>query len=176
MSEPLPSVAAPAAAFDPLQEAHRQWSVHEWGAADEMLAASSLIRAQQIVVSRLDGVLRQKGLSFARFEILVALAVSRRGALPLGKLSGRLSVHPTSVTALVDRLVTDAHVRRERSRRDRRTVLARITDKGRATVEEMAPRLADVRFGLADLGDGGAGAVSDLLRPLREGAGDFLDD
>lgn len=158
---------------DPIKEAGRQWRTHGWEAAEEMIAATSIIRAQQIVVGRMEAVLRPRGLSFARFELLVLLFVSSRGALPLGKLSDRLMVHPTSVTSLVDRLEVDDLVRRVNGQPDRRTILASITPKGRATVEKLVPQLTEIRFGLGVMGTAGCEAVTETLMALRRDAADF---
>ena len=63
------------------------------------------MRVQQLVLGRLDALLRPHGLTFARYEALVLLTASpRAGSLPLGKMGERLQVHPTSVTSIVDRL------------------------------------------------------------------------
>lgn len=166
--------AATRLGFDPIDEAHRQWTAHGWEGADEVVAATSIIRAQQIVVSRMQEVLRPRGFSFPRFELLVVLYCSRRGAMPLGKVGERLMAHPTSVTNLVDRLEADHLVIRMQNPRDRRAVLASITAQGRAVVEEIAPQLGAIKFGLADLGSEGSRELTAALTPLRLAAGDFV--
>src|SRR5690349_11289536 len=91
--------------LDPIEEAHRQWVGHGWGdVADGMAAVTSLVRAQQIVMARVDEALKPTGLTFSRYELLMLLAFSKTGALPMAKASARLQVHPTSVTNTVDRL------------------------------------------------------------------------
>ena len=80
--------------------------------SDAMAAATSIMRAQQIVLAAVDGALRPFGLTFARYEGLVLLLFSRRGALPLGKMGQRLMIHPTSVTNIIDRLEEQGLVRR----------------------------------------------------------------
>ena len=89
--------------FDPIEEAARQWATH-WGEMPRMRAVTSLMRVHQLVLTELDELLRPLGLTFARYEVLVLLSFSRRGALPLGKIGERLQVHATSVTPLVKRL------------------------------------------------------------------------
>ena len=117
---------------DPIAEAHRQWVAHGWeAAADGMAAITSLVRAHQIVVRRIDAALRPLELTFARYELLQLLSFTRTGALPMAKLGARLQVHPTSVTSAVDRLQVQGFVQREPDPSDRRTVLARITPSGR---------------------------------------------
>ncbi|MGI8900920.1 MAG: MarR family winged helix-turn-helix transcriptional regulator [Nocardioides sp.] len=158
--------------FDPIDEAARQWGLR-WGAVDAMHAVTSLMRVQQLVLAQLDEILRQHGLTFARYEALVLLTFSRAGALPLGKMGERLQVHATSVTSIVDRLETAGLVVRRRHPDDGRAVLAEITEDGRATVEQATAELVEARFALTVLTPEQLQEISALLRPLRAGAGDF---
>lgn len=158
--------------FDPIDEAARQWATH-WDGVAQMHAVTSLMRVQQLVIARLDGLLKPLGLTFARYEALVLLTFSSRGSLPLGKMGERLQVHPTSVTSIVDRLEGAGHVVRRRHPEDGRGVLAEITDSGRALVERATAELVGADFGLGSLDDARLGELSALLRPIRESAGDF---
>ena len=112
--------------FDPIERAAEIWG-DRFGPADAMAAVTSIMRAQQILLAGLDGLLRPYGLTFARYEALVLLAFSRHGALPLRVIGERLMVHPTSVTNTVDRLERDGLVRRRPNPRDGRGTLAEIT-------------------------------------------------
>ena len=78
-----------------------------------MDAVTSIMRTQQILLTRLNPVLRPHGLTFPRYEALMILYLSRQGALPLGKIGKRLQVHPTSVTSLIDGLEKQGFVIRE---------------------------------------------------------------
>ncbi len=158
--------------FDPIDEAARQWGLR-WGAVDQMHAVTSLMRVQQLVLGQLDEILRPHGLTFARYEALVLLVFSRAGSLPLGKMGERLQVHPTSVTSIVDRLEAAGHVVRRRHPQDGRAVLAEVTESGRAVVEAATADLVGARFALADMPVEDLRALSALLRPVREAAGDF---
>ena len=71
--------------FDPIDEAARQWALH-WEGVPQMHAVTSLMRVQQLVIGRLDALLKPLGLTFARYEALVLLTFSSRGSLPLGKM------------------------------------------------------------------------------------------
>ena len=94
-----------------------------------MHAVTSLMRVQQLVIGRLDAILKPHGLTFARYEALVLLVFSSRGSLPLGKMGERLQVHPTSVTSIVRRLSEDGLIVRVPHPDDGRGVLAEITPK-----------------------------------------------
>jgi DNA-binding MarR family transcriptional regulator len=161
-------------AFDPVAEALRQWRAHGWEVPEWMAAATSIMRSQQIVLARVDGALRPLNLTFARYEALVLLSFSRQGALPMGKMGERLMVHPTSVTNAIDRLESDGFVRRTPHPQDRRTVLAEITDSGRALVANANAVLNEVQFGMGELSLPDVEALFEQLRILRSGAGDFL--
>ena len=114
---------------DPIREAHRQWVRHGWAeAADGMVMVTSLVRVQQLVLERIDAVLRPLELTFARYEVLRLLSFSSAGAMPMTRLGSLLQVHPTSVTSAVDRLERQGFVERQRQDDDRRVVLAAITD------------------------------------------------
>lgn len=159
--------------FDPIAEARRQWDAHGWAAADVMTAVTSIVRAHQLLLRRIDGLLAPFGLTFARYEALVLLYFSRRGTLPLGLMGERLQVHPASITNVIARLEADGLVRRQPHPHDRRAKLARITAAGRRTVEEATRVLTAARFGAEGLSDADARAITVLLTGLRRAAGDF---
>jgi DNA-binding MarR family transcriptional regulator len=138
-----------------------------------MVLVTSLMRAQQIVLSRVDGVLRPLDLTFARYELLMILLFSRNGALPLNKLGNRLQVHPTSVTSAVDRLETQGLVRRRPHATDRRTTLAEITTAGRALAAQATEVLNAKVFEVPLVSQQRAAALTQALAELRHRAGDF---
>jgi DNA-binding MarR family transcriptional regulator len=95
------------------------------------------------------------------------LRVSRRGALPLGKIGARLQVHPTSVTNLIDGLERAGLVRREPHAQDRRATLAIITERGAELADAATEVLNAARFGTAPLQAGDLETISRILRELR---------
>ena len=105
-----------------------------------MSAVTSIMRVQQILLARLNDELKAFDLTFPRYEALMLLYYSRRGALPLGKMGDRLQVHRTSVTNIIDGLERSGFVRREPHERDRRTTLAAITDVRALDRGEPRPR------------------------------------
>jgi DNA-binding MarR family transcriptional regulator len=154
--------------FDPIAEARRQWVAH-WGdaPAPSMSAVTSIMRVQQILITRLNALLKPFALTFPRYEALMILRVSRRGALPLGKIGARLQVHPTSVTNLIDGLERAGLVRRETHESDRRATLAVISDEGRAVADAATEVLNAARFGTAPLEGDDLETISQILRALR---------
>ncbi|HEY6739181.1 MAG TPA: MarR family transcriptional regulator [Actinopolymorphaceae bacterium] len=162
--------------FDPVEEAARQWEQHFGAdaAVDAMRAVTSLMRAHQIVLAALDRRLEPYRLTFARYEALVLLTFTRKGALPLGKMGERLQVHPTSVTSIVRRLERDGLVRRTPHPVDGRGVLAEVTEEGRALVAKATRDLVSCEFGLGALDTPAREAVHELLTRVRADAGDFV--
>ena len=160
--------------FDPILRAAEIWE-RRFGDSRAMAAATSIMRAQQILLAELDGQLRPHGLTFARYEALVLLTFSRAGSLPLRLIGQRLMVHPTSVTNIIHRLERQGLVVRRPNPRDGRGTLAEITPAGRSLVERATNDLMAAKFGVGGYGTGQLDEIFGLLRGLRVSAGDFTD-
>jgi DNA-binding MarR family transcriptional regulator len=159
--------------FDPIDRAAQIWE-RRFGPSPSMAAVTSIMRAQQILLGELDALLRPYGLTFARYEALVLLTFSRRGALPLGVIGERLMVHPTSVTNIISRLERQQMVVRRPNPSDGRGRLAEITDTGRDVVERATRDLMAAEFGLGGYEPGQLKEIFDLFLQLRLAAGDFV--
>ncbi|MGC4933981.1 MarR family transcriptional regulator [Gordonia sp. DT30] len=160
--------------FDPIAEAKANWTAAGWGdVSDGMVAVTSVMRAHQILLARVESALRPYDLTFSRFELLRLLAFSRQGALPITKASDRLQVHVTSVTHAIRRLDEAGLVRRLPHPTDGRTTLVEITELGRTTVEDATATLNREVF--ADVGMDGdeIGGLVGAIQSLRHHAGDF---
>jgi DNA-binding MarR family transcriptional regulator len=172
MSGTGPHAPAPRLPFDPIDRAAELWE-ERFGDATAMKVVTSVMRVQQVLLTRIDAALRPFGITFARYEVLVLLTFSRTGRLPLSKIGERLMVHPTSVTNAIDRLEAGGLVLRVPDEVDRRRTLAELTDEGRRVVKEATDALQDNEFFL----DGGSTQDADqlyaLLRRTRAAAGDF---
>jgi DNA-binding MarR family transcriptional regulator len=152
---------------DPLSEARRHWT-ERWGPepARPMHAVTAVMRAQQVLLARLNELLRPFGLTFARYEALMLLSFTRTGALPIGKIGDRLQVHRTSATSIVQRLEAAGLVAREPSERDARATLARITGEGRRVAAEATTVLNEALFCLDELTEAEQEQVGALLSRL----------
>lgn len=137
-----------------------------------MAAVTSVMRVQQVLLSRVEDTLKPYGLTFAAYEALRLLAFSRRGSLPMGKMGERLMVHPASVTNAITRLEHRGLVERRLSPADRRVVLATITPAGQALVREATEALNHASFGLPGLTADQAAEITSGLRTVRIEAGD----
>jgi DNA-binding MarR family transcriptional regulator len=158
---------------DPIAEAHRQWSARWPEHADHMAAVTSVMRVQQLLLSRVEDTLQPYGLTFAAYEALQLLAFTRTGSLPMGKMGERLMVHPASVTNAIRRLEQRGLVERHPSPDDRRIVLATITPDGRALARLATNALNQSAFGLPDLTPDQAAEITSMLRAVRVLAGDI---
>lgn len=163
--------------FDPIDRAARLWESHWPDEAPEvfasMRAVTSIMRAHQILIARLDAMLRPHGITFSRYEALVLLTHSRAGSLPLSKIGERLQVHATSVTNVIDRLEAAGLVRREPNPADGRGVLAVITDDGRRVAAKATAELNAAHFAMSSLAGDDLDSLFRILRLLRVDAGDF---
>ncbi len=159
---------------DPIELARENWVDAGWAdAADGMALVTSIMRAQQLFLGRIETLLRPRGLTFARFEVLRLLAFTRHGLLPVGRIGERLQVHAASVTNAVQRLEEAGLVERRANPTDGRSVLAAITTDGRAVAELCTQLLNDEIFTQVPLEGAHVDDVTRGLRELRREFGDF---
>ena len=160
--------------FDPIAEAARQWAEHGWGtSAPGMAAVTSVVRVQQIMMARVEEVLRPHDLSFARYELLTLLHFSRSGSMPLARIGARLQVHPASITNAVDRCEAQGLVRRLPHPSDRRTTLAELTPAGRDLVLKATDSLNREVFHDLGISQDDVDTLVSILGRFRAGHGDF---
>src|SRR5690606_36651236 len=112
-------------------------------------------------------------LTHSRHEALALLYFSQKDELPLGILSQRLLVHPTSSTSTIDTLERLRLVEGVAHPTDRRATLARITPTGRTAIETSSQAICRARSGLHALSDHQATTIYRTLRHVRADAGDL---
>jgi DNA-binding MarR family transcriptional regulator len=161
--------------FDPIAEAHRQWSLRWPAHADHMAAVTSVMRVQQLLLARIEAILQPHGLTFAAYEALRLLAFTRSGSMPMDKMGERLMVHPASVTNAIRRLEQRGLVERHTSADDGRVVLATITEGGRAMARDATTALNQASFGIEALSPGDTAELTSMLRHVRVAVGDVAD-
>jgi DNA-binding MarR family transcriptional regulator len=159
--------------FDPIDEAGRQWR-RRWGTepVPALAAVASIVRIHQVLIARLNDALAPFELTMGSYEALMLLFLSRRGALPLAKLSARLQAHPTSAADLAEALEQRGYATRGAQPGDDRTTLVTITERGRQVAAEATALLNKAQFGTAPLREQELVALTEILRRLRAGAGD----
>ena len=154
--------------------ARASWERAGWGdVAEGMVAVTSVMRAHQILLARVENALRPYDLTFSRYELLRLLAFSGRGALPITKASDRLQVHVTSVTHAIRRLEADGLVARVPHPTDGRTTLVALTPLGRSTVEDATMTLNKEVFADIGISTVESQALVSAIETMRHHAGDF---
>jgi len=159
--------------FDPIAEAQRQWVSHGLDEPAAMAAATSIMRAQQLLNAAIEHALEPFALTFSRWELLMLLSFASEGRLPITKAGERLMIHPTGVSKLVDKLEAQGFVARVPDETDRRTTLATLLPAGAAVAARAAAAVAQVRFGI-DVEDADLQTLVEVLSRLRASAGDFV--
>lgn len=107
----------------------------------------------------------QEKLTAPQFNVLEVL--SRRGPIPLKRISEELMVTGANITCVVDNLEKEDLVRRVHSKEDRRVINAELTDKGKAKINSILPSYAKKMSELTSvLSDTEQKELSNLLNKL----------
>ncbi len=105
-----------------------------------LIALRRILRATELFGRELK---QAAGITAVQFRVLQIIAET--GQVTAKEISLRMRVSQATVTALVDRLVRDGMVLREKSALDRRQTNIQITPRGRQTLDE-APDPLQQRF------------------------------
>lgn len=133
-------------------------------------AAVAILRADSKVGRALERALATVGLTLPQFNVLMELASTAGGALPLHQLNSRLISTPPNTSWLSTKMEQAGLVTKGRDDRDARVVVMAITEAGWAALEEAAPLVFDAEHRLL-------GAYTrDELRTLGNLLGRLLDD
>ena len=161
--------------FDPLEEAKRKW-IDDGNSeyADGMSFVTSIMRSHQIMLGRVEAVLRPMNLTFARYELLTLLRFTKTGKLPTSKVSQRLQAPPTSTTNAVDRLEKAGLVTREAHPNDKRMTLVCLTEQGRTLSERATVALNEQVFASPGLNTKDLTRILELLAKHRKSQADLL--
>lgn len=101
-----------------------------------------------------DAWLSKYQMTILEYFTLSLLYGSPKGFLTPSEISDILNITRTGATRLSDRLVSTHWVTREIGSEDRRSVKLRITNTGRSLMEEITPKLSEVRKAMwQDLSD-----------------------
>ena len=152
---------------DAVEEAAHRWG-QRYPGVEGFRALTALARGYTLMLREAEAVLRPLGLNLSRFEVLMMLSFTRSAGLPMTRIRDLLTVHGSSVTYLVDRLVQQGWVERTADPSDGRVSLVSITPAGREVAEHSARALAGAGFGvLANLDEESQRRLADLLAELR---------
>ena len=125
--------------------------------ARELAAWRGLLEAHSSLVADLDAELeREHGLPLTSYEVLMYLGDEAAGKLRMGELADRLLLSRSGITRLVDRLVRQGLIERQRCEDDGRGYYARLTPLGVDALSHTRPaHLAGVRRHFLDRLDPG---------------------
>lgn len=154
-----------------LQELHQH---RPWASRAHELTVG-LLRTAAVVRRELDRGLERSGLSGAQYNVLRILRGAGKDGLPTLEVRDRMIDAAPGVTRLVEKLSAAGLISRERTLRDRRRVICRITPAGLALLERVDPQVHEniervgARFTVAE--QTAAIAMLDKLRRPREPRG-----
>lgn len=122
---------------DQIQSAERLFPVHfERYALIGMFALRSLARR---ISDYTDIVMRPFGLNAAKYNYLTVLYMSSGKELTISEICGLIHTSNATVTGMVSTLERDGFVRRTTNEEDARSVIVRLTSKGRKVAEATIP-------------------------------------
>lgn len=110
-----------------------------WLAADEMAAWRAYVETEGDLHTALESDLAEHGLTLGDYQVFVFLSEADDHAMRMCDLAARLQLSPSGLTRRLDGLVRAGYVERRTSDRDRRVMLAVLTDSGLAHLERAAP-------------------------------------
>lgn len=110
-----------------------------WLSPDEMEAWRAYVETDDDLHGALESDLAEHGLTLGDYQVFVFLSEADDHAMRMCDLAARLQLSPSGLTRRLDGLVRAGYVERRTSDRDRRVMLAVLTDLGLAHLEQAAP-------------------------------------
>lgn len=162
------------APFDVVEGSRQVW-LERWSpeAASGMATYTAILRSHQLLNADVNQVMRDHGLTFARYEVLTWLASDPTEPLTLSWVSRTLRIPPATVTNIIDYLEDEQLIRRVTHPSDGRTTVAEITDRGRAMSDDVTRALNDTVYEQIPLSEDRRALLIDLLRELRANGNEF---
>jgi DNA-binding MarR family transcriptional regulator len=132
--------------------------------------AHLIARINRQIEEELEGRLRPEGISIEWFRVLRALR--HRDGQAMGALAAGVLVDATTLTKMIDRMVSEALVYRAPDPDDRRRVLIFLARKGRVLADRLAPLVGEQQRQIfAHLKGNRAEELKRLLLSLETSAG-----
>jgi DNA-binding MarR family transcriptional regulator len=143
----------------------------EWLQPAEMRAWRAFIETIGDLMSALERDLADHDLTLGDYQVLVHLSEAADRSMRMCDLAERLQLSPSGLTRRLDGLVKGGLVERRTADHDRRVMLARLTPRGLATLERVAPHhVASVRRRVFDhLDDGQVAALESIFTAIATG-------
>jgi DNA-binding MarR family transcriptional regulator len=134
---------------------------------NHVVAASAVFRAEKIIKAKMAAALASLDLAPDRYQVLGLLANAEGGKMSLSDLSRAVLIHPATTTYTVDTLEKRGLIKRQSDPKDRRGVLAQVTPAGRELVRKATKMLEGIDWGIGELTDEEAIAISRALSRLH---------
>ncbi len=112
-------------------------------------ALLAIMLANASVEAMLDAAFEGTGITQPQYNVLRILNGIYPNAHPRGEIARRMVRRAPDLTRMLDRLVKLGLVEREKGEQDHRQSLARITQKGKAMLDELHPRVQHINSLLA---------------------------
>jgi DNA-binding MarR family transcriptional regulator len=100
-----------------------------------------LLRTASVVSRAAARVIEPEGISLAQNNALRIIRGAGTGGIATLSIRERMIDEGTTITRLLDKLEEGGLIRRERSLPDRRQVMCFVTEKGRAFLDDLDPRV-----------------------------------
>jgi len=140
-------------------------------ACPEEAAFLDLQRTSDLLSRRVAHVLKTEDLSGTQYNVLRILRGSPDG-LPCGEIANRMITRDPDITRLLDRMEKRELISRWRESKDRRVVMARITENGLKVLRRLDEPVEEAhRKQLGHLGKERLRALAELLAAARSGIG-----
>ncbi|HLZ69725.1 MAG TPA: MarR family transcriptional regulator [Dehalococcoidia bacterium] len=108
-------------------------------------------------------------------QVQALQAIAARQPLTVGEVARAMGLERNSASQLVERLVQQGLVERERSLSDRRQVFVSVSDAGRQAIADSAPSIRALAAELlGTIGETQLRDAAAVLRAMRDGAGTLL--
>jgi DNA-binding MarR family transcriptional regulator len=106
---------------------------------DASRVAVGILKADSRVAQALERALAKAGLTLPQFNVLMELAATNGGALPLYQLNSRLISTPPNTSWLSSKMVDAGLVTKTRDSGDARVMILELTEQGWEALERAAP-------------------------------------
>jgi DNA-binding MarR family transcriptional regulator len=153
--------------FDLMTSAPQHGSKAKRAPSAEEAVFLDLLRTSDVLSRRLAHVLKNEDLSSNQYNVLRILRGAPEG-LPCGEIANRMITRDPDITRLLDRLEKRGLISRCRENKDRRMVMARITNEGLKLLASLDEPVQQAhREQLGHLGRERLKALTELLRESR---------
>ena len=126
----------------------------------------NLQRTADAAMRPVEAEIKNHGLSATQYNVLRILRGAGEGGRTCGEVGERLITRDPDITRLLDRMEKRGLIRRERQTKDRRVILAFITDEGLSLLKELDTTIPSTIQGA--LGHMGERKLRDLCRLLEQ--------